>query len=238
MSFWLMLPAQKKYPYELVKSSRAKYIRIKLSPDGKLSVVLPDGIPAQHAHDFVQSHRDWVNRQLLKLEQNPPRFITTPDELNLRLLGEVWQIRYQEMDEQKVTLEQVPDGSVLSISGLISDIPLVKKVLGMWLKRKAVPVLNQMLEKLARQHGFEYVRCTIRGQKTRWGSCSTKGNINLNYKLLFCPREIVEYVMIHELSHTHEHNHSPQFWAIVESCDPDFQQHRQQLRELEKDIPL
>ena len=80
--------------------------------------------------------------------------------------------------------------------------------------------------------GVNYGRITIREQKTRWGSCSSAGNLNFNWKLVLMPPEILEYVVVHELAHRKEMNHSSKFWAIVEQEMPDYQEWKQRLKEL------
>ena len=79
--------------------------------------------------------------------------------------------------------------------------------------------------------GVRYGRITIRNQRTRWGSCSSKGNLNFNVLLMLCPEEVRDYVVIHELCHRKEMNHSPKFWAEVEKLCPDYKQHRKWLKD-------
>lgn len=79
--------------------------------------------------------------------------------------------------------------------------------------------------------GVTYGRITIRNQKTRWGSCSSKGNLNFNCLLMMAPKEVIDYVVIHELCHRKEMNHSKEFWALVEKAMPDYRVHRKWLKE-------
>ena len=83
----------------------------------------------------------------------------------------------------------------------------------------------------ARIMGVSYGRIAIREQKTRWGSCSSKGNLNFNWRLILAPEEVLDYVVVHELAHRREMNHSKAFYAIVESVLPDYRQARRWLRE-------
>ncbi|MDE6567167.1 MAG: M48 family metallopeptidase, partial [Lachnospiraceae bacterium] len=88
----------------------------------------------------------------------------------------------------------------------------------------------------ARQIGVDYGRITIRNQKTRWGSCSGKGNLNFNCLLMLAPAEIQDYVVVHELCHRREMNHSPRFWAEVAKIMPDYQERRKWLKEHGQEI--
>lgn len=90
--------------------------------------------------------------------------------------------------------------------------------------------IPQRVAYFARRMGVTYGRITIREQKTRWGSCSSKGNLNFNWKLMRMPPEALDYVVVHELAHRKEMNHSAQFWAIVEKELPDYRERRKMLR--------
>lgn len=91
-------------------------------------------------------------------------------------------------------------------------------------------VLAQKTSQWAQKMGVTYRKITIRQQTTRWGSCSGKGNLNFNWKLVLVPEELLDYVVVHELAHRREMNHSPRFWKIVEEQLPDYMERRKQLR--------
>ena len=100
-----------------------------------------------------------------------------------------------------------------------------------WLTEAAKEDLPPRVSRLAAQMGIAYGRITIRSQHTRWGSCSAKGNLNFNCLLMLCPEEVRDYVVIHELCHRKEMNHSAAFWAEVERFCPDYRMHRRWLKE-------
>ena len=223
------------HPYLIVRSNRAKHIRIKLSNTGALSLVLPSGTSERVGHSFIQSKSVWVEKNLNKLSITEKD--TIPISLNLRLLNELWQIEYAHQSSNQIRLNECVDFN-LSISGNTSDVTKLHHALNQWCKKKSRVVFNHMLEQLAEEHGFHYNGLSIRAQKTRWGSCSSKKNINLNCKLLFMPNEVVKYVMIHELCHTIEMNHSSRFWDLVADCDPHYKVHRRNLKLLGKELFL
>ena len=94
------------------------------------------------------------------------------------------------------------------------------------LKKEARERLTELTEHWAGRMGISYRRISIRGQKTRWGSCSSKGNLNYNYLLMLCPDDVIEYVVIHELCHRVYMNHSKRFWEKIEEFCPNYRQAR------------
>lgn len=98
-------------------------------------------------------------------------------------------------------------------------------------REQARRVLTEKTAYYAKQMGVTYGRISIRGQKTRWGSCSAKGNLNYNWKLMLCPEEVQDYVVVHELAHRREMNHSKAFYRIVEEILPDYRERMRWLKD-------
>lgn len=94
----------------------------------------------------------------------------------------------------------------------------LKKVIEEMLRKKAQQIFPKRLRKIATLHKFEYKKVTIKNMHTRWGSCSSLGNINLSIYLLLVPRHLADYVMLHELCHTREMNHGENFWKLLNEC--------------------
>ena len=99
------------------------------------------------------------------------------------------------------------------------------------LAKQAAQILPSKVQHFAAEIGVSYGRITIRSQRTRWGSCSAKGNLNFNCLLMLCPEEVMDYVVVHELCHRKELNHSAAFWAAVEKVCPDYRVHRKWLKD-------
>lgn len=98
-------------------------------------------------------------------------------------------------------------------------------------KNKIRRHIMERLKLYAPQLGVNYARVTVRDQKTRWGSCSSKGNLNFNYRLYYLPQELMDYVVVHELAHRIHMNHSREFWEVVAAVDADYKEHRKRLHE-------
>jgi len=103
-----------------------------------------------------------------------------------------------------------------------------------WYRMQAAELMKKKVDELSARLGISYTRLTIRGQKTRWGSCSRKGNLSFNWKLLMAPEPVIDYVIIHELTHLREMNHARRFWQLVAEQCPHWRKHRKWLRDFEQ----
>ena len=183
------------YPCEVKHSKRARYLRVKLTNTGALSVVVPSRVGMSQIEAFLASQSDWIERNLKGLSPINHK----PNALHLVYLDEIWNISYSSNQQLASVLVRPLDSFGVECLGDVDNTVLLHKGLGKWLKHKAEQVIPARLSVLSELHGFHFNRVTIRGQKTRWGSCSSSKNINLNYKLLFLEPELVDYVLIHEL---------------------------------------
>ncbi len=219
--------------YTVRISHRARYARIVVSPNMSVEVVLPTGVPKLRAAALLQEKKSWVQRSLKRFKENirPENleaFSDFPKQVVLEALGLTLPVFYHQTDSDSIRVVETASG--LYLSGHVHDAKMVRAGLQRWLKRKAKKSFPENLEELAKLHGFSYQKISIRLQKSRWGSCTKNGNISLNAKLLFLPRELMFYVMLHELSHLKHMNHSKAFWAVVAQCDADYLLHRKEMR--------
>lgn len=228
--------------YTLTVSSRAKNVRLKMSPYEGLVVVVPSGFDKSKVPSIVESRREWILKvqgrfDRHRLEQSAPAEASIPDVIELAGIGESWRVEYRPDPLNQGILVRERDGSVLELSGATEAHPLCITAIGNWLKWRARKRMVPQLMQLASEHGFAIIGVTVRKQRSRWGSCSTKGNVNLNLKLLFLPPELVRYIMIHELCHTHHMNHSARYWATVARFDSGYEKHDRQMRHAWKYVP-
>ncbi|MEX2575699.1 MAG: SprT family zinc-dependent metalloprotease, partial [Halofilum sp. (in: g-proteobacteria)] len=215
-------------PYQRRISRRARRLRIDVSARGGVVVVVPEGTPETAVREFVRDKHDWVRRARQRVAANARAFDRpdepVPDALELRALGVRYTVEQAAADRPRVSCS----GDRVRVAGA-ADEGHARMLLADWLKRRAREFLPQRLSVLASQHGLEYRRVAVRGQRTRWGSCSGRGTISLNYKLLFLPPALVDHVLLHELAHTRHLNHSPRFWRLLARLDPNWRHHHAEL---------
>jgi predicted metal-dependent hydrolase len=144
-------------------------------------------------------------------------------------VGEDWTVEYRATSSPYVSARAAA-GHNLRVAGHIHDRQACIAALRRWLSRQAHEHLEPWLAQLASEGGFQYGRVFIKSQRTRWGSCSAEGSISLSLKLLFLPPELVRNVLLHELCHTQERNHSRRFWALLQRHDPEWKSRRKELR--------
>ncbi|MGF1495234.1 MAG: M48 family metallopeptidase [Elainellaceae cyanobacterium] len=227
--------------YHIRESRRAKRITIKVSTKAEVEVVVPPQCDRQRILNFLESKQDWIENSVRKMqlerqERSDEDQAVLPSTILLRSLKEEWTVTYEPTDDEQITI-LVPQCFQLTLRGAVNDASYCRFALQHWVRQKAKYCLTAWLREVSRQVKLPCNAITIRRQKTRWASCSTKHNISLNDKLLFLPPELVRYIFIHELCHTQHMDHSPEFWALVASKDPNYQQSDQAMRDAWKFVP-
>jgi predicted metal-dependent hydrolase len=207
-------------------SRRSRHLRITVSARNGLTVTRPPHVSLAQAAAFVDSRREWIERQMAKLDVVEPA--TPPQTLHLRLTDESLQVQYIETPRTAARLHEAANRLTLHLDPERPENG--RAALRAWLKRRAHAALEPRLKQLSTGLALPYNQLSLRLQRTRWGSCSNRRNISLNAKLLFLPEPLVRHVLIHELAHTVHLDHSAAFWALVERHDPHWRTHRDALR--------
>ena len=234
----LELADGRRVPYRVAVSSRSQGIQFRLSARSGLVVTVPRGFDRSRLGAIIDGKRDWVAHHLERFEAaNPPTASAAPPrEFKLLALAETWQVEYQAAPA-KVMIARTAGSGRIVVAGQVENVAACHAVLHRWLARRGRDTLAPWLERLSGETGLRYGGVAIKGQRTRWGSCSARGGINLNYKLLFLPREWVRYVLVHELCHTVELNHSPRFWNLVQQFEPGAREISAALRNARAYLP-
>jgi predicted metal-dependent hydrolase len=208
-----------------------------------LEVVVPRDFDQRRIPKLVESKREWIERNRQRFEAGRRRLESDPPPLPGRIVfpavDEEWLVEYRPQlgGEGSRILARSTKGYRLVVGGDPADYEACREALLRWLTRRAREVLVARLAWLAREHDMTYQRVSIRQQQSRWGSCSRRGSISLNAKLLFMPLEALDYVLLHELCHTSELNHSPRFWALVDKHDPEYRAHKKLVKAAAKTMP-
>ena len=197
-------------------------MRVVVKPFVGLEVVIPKNFPRKQIPRILQQHEGWITKQLNK-HAHTFKAAALPQSIELSLTGESFPVVYRKLidDTDNPTWELEQGKLQLSHHQHEDAIQLLRH----WLRCKAKQELPPLLGATAAKYGFNYAKASIRSQKSRWGSCSSRGTISLNDQLMFIPPDTVNYLLIHELCHTRHMNHSARFWQLVESCCADFRQH-------------
>ena len=227
--------------YRLRVSPHARDVSVRVTVDRGLEVVVPRGYNAALVPQILENMQGWIRDALARAEANRRRINPEarwhlPTRIELPAINKVWQVVAKESERGSVSIREVSDGR-LSIAGNLSDSRACRIALGRWLLRQAKRDLIPQLEALSRELGLRYGRVYIRLQRARWGSCSNRKAISLNAKLLLLSPALARSVMVHELCHLAEMNHSAQFWSRVGRHDPHFRAHRESLRDAWKSAP-
>ena len=125
----------------------------------------------------------------------------------------------------------LPEENCLLVLTAMTDADTLKKALKSWYVQQAKQIIPKRVAYYAEQMGEAYGDIRIKDVKSRWGSCSSKRNLNFNWRLVLAPMEMLDYVVVHELCHLKEMNHSPAFWRLVEAVLPDYKKRRAWLKE-------
>lgn len=214
-------------------SQRARCIRIDIRRSGDVILTLPRGVARAQGYAFLEQRRDWVLRTRARiLTRTPPEPALRWDGSDQVLLrGQSLRLEVHEASVRKASV-------VLDVGRIALYVPVTRLSDTRFLNRLLIDALRDqarvdaklLLDGESQRLGLSYRDLSIRDQKTRWGSCSRSGHINLNWRLVMAPAEVFRYVVIHELCHLRWLSHGPRFWGLVARQMPEYEMHRAWLR--------
>lgn len=216
--------------------ARIRQMSIQISARRGVWLNVPYGVSAKHAVEFLREKRDWIMTQIPRVQEMRRRReidVTDGKEIRTRL----YTVRMKLAEADFATYKT--EGRTLTLfvpRGYEEErrMKVARNFLQWIYRREAMEVLPPRVKKWAEQGGFRYTRLSFRNNVSNWGSCSVENHISLNIKLMTCPDELIDYVIVHELCHTVEKNHSAAFWALVEHFCPDYRLRREQLNAIAK----
>ncbi|MBF0447115.1 MAG: M48 family metallopeptidase [Magnetococcales bacterium] len=213
--------------YRQIKVSTRKRMTVMVTAEGSVEVRTPLRVSLVQVEQFLQQCAQWVLNRLSVVNSQIENRSPLESGVSLPFLGKGLILQFDSRPGESVN-EQ--DGVLWVPAHWLADGDQLKKRLELWFRAAAKKHLRRRLSDWSQVMGVHYNRLTVRDQKTRWGSCSTQGNISLNWRLIWLASEVVDYVVIHELSHLSHMDHSPAFWRRVGQFEPNHLHLRARLR--------
>jgi predicted metal-dependent hydrolase len=216
-------------PYRIRRSGRARHARITVGPDG-VEVVVPQRFPMREVEPFVEEKRRWIERTLRRMRESELE-VGRPeleDGGEVPYLGERLPLRVR-IEPGRVRPHVKRRGPVLHAA--VGEGPdALRDALERWYRKQARLEIEPRLDAAVSRAGTSYTGLQIRGQQTRWASCSSSGAMSFNWRLLLAPAEVLDYVVEHEVAHLEVPDHSDRFWDLLASRCPDYVEHERWLR--------
>jgi len=228
-----ILIGDKELKYILTRSSR-KTIGITIEKNGLVKVTSPLRVSESYIKQLLQKKSAWILKKLVELETrvakiNKAKLFEEGESFNY--LGKEFKLKlFRSSNLKKPTIRLVGENLELALPKSFEP-EKIMNALKLWYIEQFKLIIEERVKHYSAIIGVLPQKITIREQKTRWGSCSARGNINLNWKLIMASLEVLDYVVIHELCHMREMNHSKEFWKLVEGVFPQYKKCRVWLKE-------
>jgi predicted metal-dependent hydrolase len=217
-------------PYRIRRSDRARRARIVVDADG-VEVVVPRRMALRHVEPFVAEKQRWIERTLERYEaavREAPRTILA-DGGSVPYLGERLELVVP-VEPGRTRPHVARRGERLIVKVASGGRAEVEDALERWYRKRAREEIAMRLDYATARAGTDWTRLSIRGQRTRWASCSQDGAMSFNWRLLLAPVEILDYVVEHEVAHLEILDHSKRFWKLLGSRCPDYREHERWLK--------
>lgn len=221
------------FNYSIRRSQRAKKTRIIVSPE-KIEVVAPNRVSSKKIHAFVLSQQKWVVSTQQKIKEKHPVKSRAPkiykDGVEISCRGKKTIIKIKPTSSNKLSVEAGQEQQIIvNVPSIIDEKErgeLIKASLIRWMKIQATNEVLKCIEVHAGKFQLYPRFIRVKTQKSRWGSCGIHNDININWLLILAPPQVMEYVVVHELCHIKERNHSARFWDLVEAHLPEYKVQR------------
>jgi predicted metal-dependent hydrolase len=217
--------------YNLRVSKRKNSKRITLRPnhrDRRFDISIPYVVAYSSAIDFFKRNGTWVEKHQIKTAQDP-KFATLNE---LSLGGELFKINYIPALKQKIKLDS--PGKKIDVFYLEQE--KIEKQMVAFVKKQAKDYFHSLSLNKAENIGVKFAKVMVGDSKSKWGSCSSFGNLRYNFRLIMAPFFVIDYIVAHEVAHLKEFNHQPQFWKLVEKLTPYTEEAKKWLKQNGKEL--
>jgi predicted metal-dependent hydrolase len=221
-------------PYIVKRSLRAKLIWLTVKKQTGLTITVPRYYNIQFLESYLFSKSNWILSSITKMNNQKRILEKNICSNTVPYLGTTLNILKRTNDIQVAEIKLEQNQLIVDLDPCFFKQPAVEVEL--WLKNQAAININQKTKDFSLKMGLFFNKITIRSQKSRWGSCSRNKNLSFNWRLIMTPEPILDYVVIHELSHLKEMNHSKKFWDIVSDYCPGWKECRKWLTQHSSDL--
>jgi len=206
---------------EKIIRTRRKTIALQITDDATLIVRAPFYVSDQIIRKVIIKHINWINKKRKEVLARDPGFVKKEfvNGESFLYLGRHYKLTIVKNQERPLIFK---NGFFLSVEYL----PIAKEVFMNWYRQKAYQKISERVEWYAKKRGFKYNKINITNAQKRWASCSSKKNLNFSWRLIMAPLRVIDYVVIHELVHLEEKNHTKDFWSKVKLLMPDYEKYK------------
>ncbi|MFC1645761.1 M48 family metallopeptidase [Candidatus Omnitrophota bacterium] len=213
--------------YKIIRSRR-RTLGLEITRDAQLIIRAPERASLGYIKNIIQKKRSWIEQKQKTASNRYKRLI--PKEFvngeGFLFLGETYRLSIEDIEYPPLTL-----GKEFRLSR--QYLCEAKKVFIEWYRKEAYKKIEERLNWHSYLSGLKYSKFNITGARKRWGSCSAKGNLYFSWRLIMAPLGVIDYVVVHELAHLEERNHSRNFWDKVKTLMPDYKKYRHWLKDNE-----
>ena len=223
----------KELKYILTRSSR-KTIGIAIEKNGSVKVTSPTKVSENYINQLLQQKSEWIVKKLKECETSTAKTKKTKvfeEGESFSYLGKEYKLKLFNSSTLKKPAVRLNGENIVIAFPNNLEAEKLREALKQWYVVQFKLIIAERIKHYSSMIGVLPKRITIREQKTRWGSCSARGNISFNWKLIMAPLETLDYVVVHELCHMREMNHSKEFWKLVEGIFPQYKKCRVWLKE-------
>lgn len=223
------------------QNCRAKRIVLSVRQD-RIVVTYPPGTSKKRLRDFVVDNRAWIVEQVRSCRRQAENYRREwVDGTRLPFCGQDLILRIIKYNKKMIEIKRIEDVLWVFLPEAVDEESITDNVRNgvlHWYKNQARQIFAEKLTNYAQEMKVTFGQFRVKEQRTRWGSCSANKNINLNWKLIMAPEPVIDYLVVHELSHLSQLNHSKEFWQLVKRYCPDFYACRNWLRRYGKTLEL
>lgn len=202
------------FSYTISRKSR-RSMSLRMTGNDSFVVSCPILTPQFAINKLISDHSAWIVKNALKFKPE----VKLSDLKEISLLGESYRLELSYAPRESLVI--FPETKTIYLRAISLSNPHLKKILNLKFRPLALKLIKENLKELAHLHGFDYAKVSVRNQTSRFGSCSSKGNLSFNWQIIFLPKEVFLHILLHELTHLKIKDHSRRFWSQLTEYDPN-----------------